>query len=138
MFKALLGNRKITDGRNNVSSDFCLLALDTLSRPFGYILTHGGPDHFGTHRLASALDTRMAQAVDNVKNAASKGVRDVGTSRAVADIDDEIRLTDIDRLKVQTRAGVVPKSPEFWVQRLLKSNGGPVDPQIADRVDDAA
>ena len=60
-----------------------------------------------------------------------------GACRPVAAIDHEIVTADIDALKVQSRPSIVPNPSELRIQRLLSRYGGPVYPQVGDRVDDA-
>ena len=79
----------------------------------------------------------MSEAVDHIEDALSEGERNVGTGRAVADVNNNAGLADINRFEVEAGTRIVSQLPELGVQRLLGRDGAPIDAEIADGADDA-
>ena len=79
----------------------------------------------------------MPEAVDGVEDWLAESQRNERPSRAITDVHYEARASDVDLLKVKTRASVVPDASEVWIQSLLIRDGVPVNAEGIDCVDDA-
>ena len=68
----------------------------------------------------------------HIKNTTSICKRDVGPSRAVTDVYDELLLPDIDGFEVKARACILFESPILGVERLCCGNQLPIDAEVSD------
>ena len=70
--------------------------------------------------------------MEDVEDAATKLQRYEWPCRAIAYVDYKLVLTYVNRLKIQTRANVVPYPTIIRVERLLSSNLMPVHSKITN------
>ena len=96
MLEPLGWNGEVTDGRNDVSCDFCPLALLALSGPLGNVLAYRRPHELGTDGLTSSFYARMAETVDRVEYSASPRVRNERPSWTIGDVNENFGLTQVD------------------------------------------
>ena len=68
MLEAFRRHLEIGDGRNDVALNLCLLAWDTFTCPLADVLFDIWPYEFVSYCLPGSLDTRMAQAMNDVEN----------------------------------------------------------------------
>ena len=80
---------KVGDGWDDMLLDFGLLTGHTFPCPFAHIMLYIGPNKLFGDGLARALNTWVAEAMDDVKNAASVRERHERTGRAVGNINEE-------------------------------------------------
>ena len=92
-----------------------LLARDALARPPSDVFIHRRPHDLGADGLARPLDTRVSEAVYGIKNGLAEGVGYKWPRRAIAYVDDEAALSDVDALKVHARPRVVSDAAEVGV-----------------------
>ena len=71
MLESLLWNLEFADGRHHMASHLGLLARKTLSCPSRGVMADVWPDESAADGLACALDTRMAQSMNGVKDFSS-------------------------------------------------------------------
>ena len=102
VFKTSVRNFKVADGRNHMSRDLCLLALEAFSSPAADIASHRRPDHFGLHHLSCAFNAGVTESVEKVEDPSSVGEGDIGSSGTVADVHYEGPLTNVDGLEVES------------------------------------
>ena len=55
--------------------------------------------------------------------------------RAVANVHDEGALANVNGLKIEAASGVGSEALEIWIQRLLNSNGIPINAKVSDGID---
>ena len=110
-----------------MADDFRLLTMQAFPSPSGDVLIHGWPDNFGANGLARALDARVAEAVDGIKDHLAECQRNEWPCGAIADIHYETRAADVDVLKVESGSCIIPESAELRVERLLCRDGIPIN-----------
>ena len=83
-----------------MASDFCLLTMQALSGPFGYIRVHGWPNYLRSDCFASSFNPWVSEAVDGVEELSAERLRNERTGRAVAAVDDQVVSAEINVFEV--------------------------------------
>ena len=100
VLKAFVRDGEVADWRDGVTCHLSALTMKALSSPFGYIRVHRGPDDFGADGLARALHAGMSKPVYGVEYHSAEGQWNEWPSRAVADIDYQTRVPNVDVLEI--------------------------------------
>ena len=87
--------------RYNISLNFGSLTIYALPCPAGDVGSHVGPNEFGGDCLDGSLDAGMTEVVNRVEDSFPPCLGNEGTCRAVADVDDDVLLSDVDSFEVE-------------------------------------
>ena len=115
MLKSAVRNDELADWRDCMSCNFRPLALEAFTSPFAGVLSHGWPDELVADGLPCPGDARMPQSMDEVEDSSPEGERNERASRTVALVDDEVGLTDVDGLELQSASRVFSEASKFGI-----------------------
>ena len=132
-----MGESSIRDGKFSnfrycPATNFCLLAVETVSGPSGNISAEGRPDKLVAHHLPGAFNARVPKAVDGLKNALAPREGHEGTCRAVRYVDVKVKVTDRDFTDCESGVWVGRDASKFRVEWLVAGHLGEIDAKRCD------
>ena len=134
VLKPLVGDGEVSNRWDRVSNYLGLLTRDTFTSPSRHVLVHRRPHDLGADGLTRPLDAWMTEAMNGIENWFAEGKRNKWPCWAIADVDNQTRLSYVDAFELQARPCVISDAAEVGIQCLLRGNFIPVDAERGNGV----